>query len=265
MRQKPGLMSNDRLLSVTTLSFDISVLEVFLPLTTGACIVVVPGDVIYDGAALIEHLSNNNITVMQATPATWQMLMDAGWQGDRNLKVLCGGEAMPKDLAKWLTEHVGSVWNMYGPTETTVWSTLCEITHDTEVITIGQPIANTQIYILDQNLEPTPIGVSGELYIAGDGVAHGYLKQPELTAEKFLPDPFRNQPGAYMYKTGDQARYLTDGQIDFLGRADFQVKVRGFRIELGEIETVLNSHPDVRQAVVIARETCLATKDWLPI
>jgi acyl carrier protein len=143
---------------------------------------------------------------------------------------------------------------MYGPTETTVWSTICEINRETETITIGRPIANTQIYILDQNLEPTPIGVAGELYIAGDGVARGYLKQPELTAERFLPDPFRNKPGTYMYKTGDQARYLPDGRIDFLGRADFQVKVRGFRIELGEIEAILNKHPKIRQAVVIARE-----------
>jgi amino acid adenylation domain-containing protein len=253
MRQKPGITADDKLLAVTTLSFDISVLEVFLPLTTGACVVVVPGEAIYDGAALMKYLASD-VSVMQATPATWQMLIDAGWHGNRNLKVLCGGEAMPKDLANWLTERVGSVWNMYGPTETTVWSTICEINRETETITIGRPIANTQIYILDQNLEPTPIGVAGELYIAGDGVARGYLKQPELTAERFLPDPFRNKPGTYMYKTGDQARYLPDGRIDFLGRADFQVKVRGFRIELGEIEAILNKHPQLRQAGVIARE-----------
>jgi amino acid adenylation domain-containing protein len=254
MRQKPGLTADDTLLSVTTLSFDISVLEIFLPLTTGACVVVVPGEAVYDGAALIQQLSTNSISIMQATPATWQMLIDAGWQGDKNLKVLCGGEAMPKDLAKWLTQNVDSVWNMYGPTETTVWSTIYEITRDTDIITIGRPIANTQIYILDKNLEPTPIGVVGELYISGDGVARGYLKQPTLTAEKFVPDPFSQKPGTKMYRTGDQARYLTDGQIDFLGRVDFQVKVRGFRIELGEIETVLNHHPDIHKAVVIVRE-----------
>ncbi|MCC6499597.1 MAG: amino acid adenylation domain-containing protein [Anaerolineales bacterium] len=254
MRQIPGMKDSDRLLAVTTLSFDISVLEVFLPLTTGACVVVAPGEEIYDGAALIRRLSTGGITVMQATPATWQMLIEAGWQGDKNLKVLCGGEAMSKDLAAWLTSHAGSVWNMYGPTETTVWSTLCEITATTQVITIGHPIANTKIYILDDNLEPAPIGVAGELYIAGDGVARGYLNQPDLTAERFLSDPFDNAPGARMYKTGDQARYLANGQIDFLGRADFQVKIRGFRIELGEIEAVLNSHPNIRQAVVVARE-----------
>ena len=254
MRQEPGLTANDRLLSVTTLSFDISVLEVFLPLSTGACVVVVPGEAIYDSTALMQQVGTNDITVMQATPATWQMLIAAGWQGDKQLKVLCGGEAMPKDLAKWLTQHVGRVWNMYGPTETTVWSTIREVTPDTDVITVGLPIANTQTYILDKNLEPVPVGVVGELYIGGDGVTHGYLKQPELTAEKFIPDPFSGRAGATMYKTGDQARFLTDGQIDFLGRADFQVKVRGYRIELGEIESVLNNYPDVLQAVVIVRE-----------
>ena len=254
MQQEPGLLYSDRLLSVTTLSFDISVLEVFLPLITGACVVVLPGDAVYDAAALIQHLELSNITVMQATPATWQMIIDAGWSGDKHLKVLCGGEAMPKELARWLTQHVGSVWNMYGPTETTVWSTICEILPTTDIITIGHPIANTRIYILDQNMEPVPVSVAGELYIAGDGVARGYLKLPELTAEKFVPEPFLGTANAFMYRTGDQARYLSDGRIDFLGRADFQVKVRGFRIELGEIETVLNNHPDIRQAVVIARE-----------
>ncbi len=254
MQKEPGLISSDRLLSVTTLSFDISVLEVFLPLITGACVVVLPGEAVYDGAALIRHLEAGNITLMQATPATWQMIIDAGWRGDKQLKVLCGGEAMPKELARWLTQHVGSVWNMYGPTETTVWSTTCEILPTTDVITIGHPIANTRIYILDQNMEPVPVGVAGELYIAGEGVARGYLKLPELTAEKFVPELFLGTTNAFMYKTGDQARYLSDGRIDFLGRADFQVKVRGFRIELGEIETVLNNHPGIRQAVVIARE-----------
>jgi amino acid adenylation domain-containing protein len=254
MQKTPGLTASDRLLAVTTWSFDISVLETFLPLITGACAVVLPGEAVFDGAAMIQHLTEKNISVMQATPATWQMLIDAGWCGDKGLKVLCGGEAMPKDLAHWLTQHVGSVWNMYGPTETTVWSTLCEILPATDVITIGYPIANTRIYILDKNFEPVPVGVAGELYIAGDGVARGYLKQPELTAEKFIPEPFVNQPDACMYRTGDQARYLSDGRIDFLGRADFQVKVRGFRIELGEIETILNGHPAIRQAVVIARE-----------
>jgi amino acid adenylation domain-containing protein len=254
MKEKPGLSANDKLLSVTTLSFDIAVLEVFLPLTTGACVVVAPGEDVYDGVALMQHISRDGITVMQATPATWQMLIDAGWQGNKNLKILCGGEALSKELAKWLTQHAGSVWNMYGPTETTVWSTICEITPTTDAITIGYPIANTRIYILDKNLEPVPVGVVGELYIAGDGVSRGYLKQPELTAEKFVVEPFSNKPDAYMYKTGDQARYLGDGRIEFLGRVDFQVKVRGFRIELGEIESVLNSHPDIRQAVTIVRE-----------
>lgn len=253
MRRTPGLTADDRLLSVTTLSFDISVLEIFLPLTTGACVTVVPGESVYDGAALIRQLQTGKITVMQATPATWQMLISAGWQGDKKLKVLCGGESMSQDLAEWLTEHTGSVWNMYGPTETTVWSTLSEITPDTKMVTIGHPIANTQIYILDQNLSPVPIGVTGELFIAGDGVGRGYRNQPELSDERFLPDPFRKN-GSRMYKTSDQARFLPDGKIDFTGRTDFQVKIRGFRIELGEIETLLNSHPDISGALVMARE-----------
>lgn len=254
MKETPGLSPDDRLLSVTTLSFDISVLEIFLPLITGACVVVLPGEAVYDASALIRHLGTSDVTVMQATPATWKMIIDAGWTGDKSLKVLCGGEAMPKELARWLTQHVGSVWNMYGPTETTVWSTISEILPTSDVITIGRPIANTRIYILDNNMQPVPANVAGELFIAGDGVARGYLKQPELTAEKFVPEPFTSGAQDLMYKTGDQARYLSDGRIDFLGRADFQVKVRGYRIELGEIETVLGEHPGVRQAVVMARE-----------
>ena len=253
MQQLPGMTPGDRLLSVTTLSFDISVLEVFLPLISGACVVVLPGDAVYDGAALMRHLETSDITVMQATPATWQMLVEAGWSGDKHLKVLCGGEAMPQDLARWLTHHVNAVWNMYGPTETTVWSTICEILPATDAITIGRPIANTRIYILDKNMEPVPVNVAGELYIAGDGVARGYLKQPELTAEKFVPETF-HAGHRLMYRTGDQARYLSDGRIAFLGRADFQVKIRGYRIELGEIESVLDQHSAIRQAVVVARE-----------
>ncbi len=168
MRREPGLTADDRLLAVTTLSFDISVLEVFLPLATGACVVVAPGEAIYDGTALMQQVETNDITVMQATPATWQMLIAAGWQGNKHLKVLCGGEAMPKDLASWLTQRVGCVWNMYGPTETTVWSTICEIRPDTDIITIGRPISNTQTYVLDKKLEPVPAGVVGELYIGGE-------------------------------------------------------------------------------------------------
>ena len=253
MQQTPGLSADDTLLAITTLSFDISVLEIFLPLIAGATVVVAKAEEAYDGPRLAQRIIDTGATVMQATPATWRMLIDSGWQGAKTLKVLCGGEALPVDLANWLVEHTAELWNMYGPTETTVWSTCTPITPDTDKITIGRPIGNTQIYILDDHLEPVPIGVTGNLYIGGDGVARGYLNRPELNAERFVTDPFQSA-GARMYFTGDQARYLPDGRIEFLGRSDFQVKIRGYRIELGEIETVLTQHPGVSQAVVVARE-----------
>jgi amino acid adenylation domain-containing protein len=254
MSQQPGLTRQDILLSVTTLSFDISVLEFFLPLIVGAQVIVVADETAYDGFRLAAELADSGATVMQATPATWRMLKESGWQGDSNLKVLCGGEALPRDLADWLVEHVGSLWNMYGPTETTVWSTMTHIEPTTSLITVGRPIANTQTYILDEQFQPTPVGIVGELYIGGDGVARGYLNRPRLTAEKFIPDPFSSQSGARLYRTGDRARYLPGGDIEFLGRKDHQVKLRGFRIELGEIEAVLNQHPAAQAVVVIVRE-----------
>jgi amino acid adenylation domain-containing protein len=254
MEREPGLTSDDILFSITTLSFDISVLEIFLPLITGASVVLVDREIAFDAVRLAQLLRESKATVMQATPATWYMLKESGWTGDGSLKVLCGGEALSQDLADWLVDRVGSLWNMYGPTETTVWSTIGQIKPGTKRITVGRPIANTQIYILDNNLHPVPIGVPGELFIGGDGVARGYLNQPELTAARFIPNPFINDPKVRIYRTGDKARYLADGQIEILGRADSQVKVRGFRIELGEIESNLNQHPDVQQAVVIVRE-----------
>ncbi len=254
MEQEPGLTSDDILFSITTLSFDISVLEIFLPLITGASVVLTDREIAFDAIRLAQRLRESRATVMQATPATWYMLKESGWKGDRSLKVLCGGEALSQDLADWLVDRVGSLWNMYGPTETTVWSTIGQIEPGAKRITVGHPIANTQIYILDSNLHPVPIGVPGELFIGGDGVARGYLNQPQLTAARFIPNPFVDNPKARIYRTGDKARYLPDGQIEILGRADTQVKVRGFRIELGEIESNLNHHPDVQQAVVIVRE-----------
>ena len=251
MRRTPGLTADDVLLAVTTLSFDISELEIHLPLTTGAQIVIVPWETVADGQALLETVKKYGVTVMQATPATWRLMLDAGWQGTAGLKVLCGGEALPADLARQLIPRCAELWNMYGPTETTVWSTCQHIT-DASDTSIGRPIANTDTYILDAQLQPMPIGVAGELMIGGDGMARGYLNRPELTAEKFIPHPFK--PGARLYRTGDLARYSSAGRIECLGRLDFQIKIRGFRIELGEIEAVLSSHSAVRQAVVIARE-----------
>ncbi len=254
MREQPGLTAQDTLLAITTLSFDIAALELFLPLIVGARVIVASRETAADGAALAETLTQARVTVMQATPITWRMLLAAGWQGNPDLKILCGGEALPLDLAHQLLSRAASLWNLYGPTETTIWSTLCKIEPGDDVVSIGRPIANTQIYLLDTHLQLVPVGVSGELFIGGDGLARGYLNRPELTAERFIPHPFSNEPGACLYRTGDLARYRPDGTIEHLGRLDFQVKLRGFRIELGEIETVLSQHPGVRLAVVIARE-----------
>ncbi len=253
MAKEPGLKADDRLLAVTTLSFDIAGLELYLPLIAGARIVLATREQASDGKALIGMLENSGVTVLQATPATWRMLIETGWQGTPQLKALCGGEALSSDLADQLLSRCAELWNMYGPTETTIWSSVYRVNSTlANTAPIGRPIANTTMYVLDAWKRPVPIGVPGELYIGGDGVARGYWQRPELTSEKFLDDPFR--PGERMYRTGDLAKYLTDGNIQFLGRADFQVKVRGFRIELGEIEAVLAQHPSVQQGVVIVRE-----------
>ena len=235
MRAAPGMTEKDILLAVTTISFDIAGLELYLPLITGARVVLASREVAVDGEGLRQLLEESKATVMQATPATWQMLLESGWKGGKHLKVLCGGEAWSRDLATQLINRCGSVWNMYGPTETTVWSTVHQVTSAEGPIMIGRPIANTEIYILDRHLQPAPVGVTGELYIGGDGVARGYLNRPELSAEKFIPNPFSEMPGSRIYNTGDLARYLPDGTIDCLGRTDHQVKIRGYRIEPGEM------------------------------
>ena len=261
MRTIPGLSDTDTILAVTTISFDIAALEIYLPLIVGAKVILASREVATDGQQLLSKLELSGATVMQATPATWRMLLAVGWQGNSQLKVLCGGEALSVQLAAKLREKSACVWNLYGPTEATVWSTICPVrtlghienSKDASV-SIGRPIANTQIYILDSHLQPVPIGVPGELHIGGAGLARGYLNRPELTAAKFIPNPFSNESGSRLYKTGDQARYLEDGNIGFIGRIDNQVKIRGFRIELGEIEATLAQHPEVRSAVVTVRE-----------
>ncbi len=252
MRKQPGLTENDVLLAVTTISFDIAVLELYLPLMVGGQVVIASREVAIDGLALMQKIEKHGVTVLQATPATFRLLMEAGWQGNPTLKALVGGEPLPRALANQMCERTAEVWNMYGPTETTVWSTVQKVEKREGFISIGRPIDNTQIYILDKLMQPVPIGVSGELYIGGDGVARGYLNRAELTAEKFLPNPFME--GGRIYRTGDLARYIADGTMQFFGRADHQIKLRGYRIELGEIETVLAQHPSVRQNVVIVRE-----------
>ncbi|MEH2235674.1 amino acid adenylation domain-containing protein [Nostoc sp.] len=253
MQQHLQLTNLDSLLSVTSLSFDIAVLEIFLPLTLGAKVILVSREVTADGLQLLQQLNNSAATVMQATPVTWQMLLEAGWEGNAQLKILCGGEALPQNLANHLRQRGAEVWNLYGPTETTVWSTIHRIKQEEALVTIGRPIANTKIYILDKYLQTVPVGVPGELYIGGAGLARGYFHQPKLTTEKFIHNPFSCDSESRLYKTGDLARYLSDGNIEYLGRLDNQVKIRGFRIELGEIEALLAQHPTIQQTVVTAR------------
>jgi len=231
VRVEPGMSGEDVMLSVTTLSFDIAGLELYLPLLVGGRVVLVSREESSDGERLVLRLKESGATVMQATPATWRLLLEAGWNGDKRLKVLCGVEALPAELSERLLERVSSVWNMYGPTETTIWSTLEKVS--VGGVTIGRPLRNTRIYVLDGRGRRVPVGVAGELCIGGEGLARGYWKRADLTAERFVPDPYAGEPGARMYRTGDLARYLEDGRVEWLSRLDHQVKVRGFRIELG--------------------------------
>jgi amino acid adenylation domain-containing protein len=254
VQQQPGLAADDVLLAVTTLSFDIAGLEIYLPLITGARVVIADAEVASDGIQLKQLLGESGATVMQATPATWQMLINTGWQGQARLKVLCGGEALSRELANDLISNGATVWNMYGPTETTIWSTIRLMNHGDDPISIGRPIANTKVYVLDESNQPVPIGIAGELHIGGDGLARGYRNRPQLTAERFVPNSFGTGSDYRLYKTGDLVRYLANGDLEYLGRLDDQVKIRGFRIELGEIEAALRQHPSVRECVAIAHK-----------
>ena len=249
MKQRPGLTEEDTLLAVTTISFDIAALELFLPLIVGARLVVASREIASDGTQLLAKLTDSKATIMQATPTTWQLLLGAGWRGNDQLKILCGGEALPRHLANQLLHRCASLWNMYGPTETTIWSAASLIETDSKIVPIGHAIANTQFYILDKYSQLVPVGVAGELHIGGEGLARGYLNRPDLTAEKFIPNPFSKE-SARLYKTGDLARYLSNGEIEYIGRIDYQLKIRGFRIELLEIEALINQHPAIREAVV---------------
>ncbi|HLK39138.1 MAG TPA: amino acid adenylation domain-containing protein [Polyangiaceae bacterium] len=254
MEREPGMTAADRLLSVTTVAFDIAGLELWLPLVTGARVHVAPGEVVADGARLRELVERLAPSVMQATPATWRLLLEAGWRGDPRLKILCGGEALSRELADELLARSGSLWNMYGPTETTIWSTVHRVAPGAGPILLGRPIDRTRIYVLDPTLSLVPVGVPGEICIGGDGVAQGYLGRPELTEERFVRDRLASEPGARMYRTGDLGRLRPDGLLEHLGRLDHQIKLRGFRIEPGEIEAALAESGLVKEAVVVARE-----------
>jgi amino acid adenylation domain-containing protein len=247
MQRQPGLTANDVLVAITTLAFDIAGLELLLPLLTGARLVVATDAEVLDGRLLLSLLERTRATVLQATPGAWRILIDAGWSNKLPLKALCGGEALPRELADKLVDRAAEVWNVYGPTETTIWSSATRVTRGAGSLRIGPPIANTQFYVLDPRRQPAPIGVTGEIYIGGAGVARGYWNRPELTAEKFIPNPFAE---GRIYATGDLARFHDDGSIELLGRADFQVKIRGYRVELNEIEAALMNHNEVKEAVV---------------
>jgi amino acid adenylation domain-containing protein len=239
MSQEPGMSADDRLLAVTTISFDISLLEILLPLVTGGCCVLATEREARDPALLADLLERHQITIMQATPATWELLYADGWQGISNLVALCGGERFPEDLARRLTRDCRHVWNMYGPTETTVWSTVCRVLPTDPSPCLGTPIANTTVRILDTDGRIVPTSVRGEIVIGGEGVAMGYWRRPDLTRERFAPDPFSGQ--GRLYRTGDLGRINSRGQLEYHGRRDDQIKLRGFRIELGEVDAALRS------------------------
>jgi amino acid adenylation domain-containing protein len=258
MAKQPGITSEDVMLAVTTISFDIAGLEMYLPVLFGATIFVASQETSMNPELLIQKIEETKATILQATPVTFRMLNSAEWNGSKRLKILCGGEAMPKELAYDLIRKCGELWNMYGPTETTVWSTVekVEIDENDKIgyVNLGKPIDNTFIYILNTEFQPVPIGYPGELFIGGDGLARGYFNLPAMTKEKFLPDPFTNKPGARMYRTGDLVQQTESGKIEFLNRVDSQVKIRGFRIELGEIESAISQFGTIKNNVVIVRE-----------
>ncbi len=262
MQEAIGIKSTDAILGVASISFDPSVQDFFLPLMIGAKIIIAGQDELTDGYLLKERLELSNATLMQATPATWRMLLAAGWEGGDHFKVLCGGEGLTKELSQELINRSYELYNIYGPTETTIWSTYkllrgnrTKTKMDSGYEPVGRPIKNVFLYLLDNELQPVPIGAAGEVYVGGVGVApQGYFKRPALTANKFVHDPFSKQPGARMYRTGDIARYLKNGDLEYLHRADNQVKIRGYRIELGEIESAISQNSQIREVVVIVRE-----------
>ena len=253
MEQTPGFHCGEALLAVTTISFDISILELLMPLIIGGKLVLASREQASDAAEINRLLGAHSIAVMQATPTTWRMLIENGWKGKTDLKVLCGGEALAEDLAAQLIPKCRELWNMYGPTETTIWSSVERVLPGSK-ISLGQPIANTQFYVVNEKFEEVAEGEPGELLIGGAGVARGYLNRAELTNEKFVPDVFSGAPEARLYRTGDEVRRRADGLCQFIGRLDHQVKLHGFRIELGEIETVLSRVDGISQSVAIVRE-----------
>ncbi|HEU5134544.1 MAG TPA: amino acid adenylation domain-containing protein, partial [Steroidobacteraceae bacterium] len=253
LTRAPGIGAADTLVAVTTISFDIAIFELMLPLTVGSRVVIATRDQARDSGALRTLLEASGATVMQATPAGWRILLESGWEGHKGFKAISGGEPLAPDLANALLKRCASVWNGYGPTETTVYSTFWPVANTERGISIGRPIANTTVWILDERQQLCPQGVPGEICIGGDGVTLGYLNRPELNTERYLPNTFDTR-GGRVYRTGDRGRWLANGTLEHLGRLDFQVKVRGYRVELGEIEANLLTLPTVARAVAMARE-----------
>jgi acyl-coenzyme A synthetase/AMP-(fatty) acid ligase len=251
LAQEPGMGSGEKLLAVTTFAFDIAGVELFLPLMVGGSVVLVPSAVAEHGKRLLGLINEVEPSVMQATPATWQMLLEAGWSPDSDhtdLRVWCGGEALPKPLADALLARSREVWNLYGPTETTIWSTCWKVEPEDPGVPIGRPLSNTEVFVLDAAGTPAPVGVPGELLIGGAGLARGYRNLPDQTEARFLSRTRAGGGEHRLYRTGDLARWTAWGALEYLGRMDFQVKVRGHRIELGEIESVLLEHGSIRAA-----------------
>ncbi|MCM8569377.1 amino acid adenylation domain-containing protein [Gramella jeungdoensis] len=260
MKANPGIKDNSVVLALTSISFDPSTLELFLPLIVGARVIISGEEMAKDPVLLAKKIKDQNINLLQATPATWQLLLDTGWKGNPELKALCGGDILTRKLADQLLERVNKLFNLYGPTETTVWTTVGQIKKGDCPITIGKPIDNVQIYVLDRYFQPTPVGVIGEIYISGEGLARAYLNSPKLTKEKFITQTFQSEPGKRMYKTGDLARYLPGYEIEFLGRVDDQVKIQGQRMELGEITAILIQHPMVNEGIVLSKTEASGVK-----
>ncbi|MCC5869622.1 MAG: amino acid adenylation domain-containing protein [Gammaproteobacteria bacterium] len=253
MAVRPGLTPDDRLLAVTTLNFDIALLELLLPLHVGGCVVLASQQELADSHALAQLMDEHDVTCMQATPSTWRMLIESGWPGRPGLRMFVGGEPLSPALARELKARTKEIWNMYGPTETTVWSTCWKLPPgEIERISLGQPVANTRVHVLDRSFRRCPVGAAGEICIGGAGLANGYLARPALTAERFIPDPFGAASGERLYRTGDLGRWRNDGTLEHLGRMDSQVKLRGHRIELGEIESCLARHPAIAGTVTAA-------------
>jgi len=256
-QEKLAITAGDTLLATAPVTFDMSVFEIFMPLFTGGKLIIESQKKVIDIKSIKKHIIEHNVTLMQGTPAIWKALWSDGWPGKTDMTILCGGEPLPKNLAEFLTSRCKSLWDIYGPSEATLISSTTQIQPNADnkiIISIGTPIANVECFVLDEELNPTLFGSIGELYISGINLARGYLQRADLTAEKFIPNPFSKKSGERMYRTGDLVRYFSDGSLEYLGRMDDQVKIRGFRIELGEIENVLLEMKHIQQAIVLARQ-----------